>query len=133
MYGFVGYAEDEMVAFFHLGSFQSPFKQEPFPPPIVGERVDVEMYPMSEDSPHKVPKAKRVIRAHPVEVVQGTVTLYDHSRGFGFIRGDDGKDYYLHGSEMVYGRLPLPEHRVKFYSGERKGRPRACFVEIISK
>jgi CspA family cold shock protein len=30
----------------------------------------------------------------------GTVKEYDNSRGFGFIQGDDGEDYFLHVSGL---------------------------------
>tara|TARA_Y100001968_G_C18710808_1_gene415584 strand:- start:35 stop:238 length:204 start_codon:yes stop_codon:yes gene_type:complete len=30
----------------------------------------------------------------------GTVKEYDNSRGFGFINGDDGEDYFLHVSGL---------------------------------
>ena len=47
----------------------------------------------------------------------GTVKEYDSTRGFGFITGDDGEDYFVH----VYGLGPKlkkfglrPEQRVAF-------------------
>jgi len=130
MYGFVGYSEDTSTAFFHLGDFQSPFPQEPFPPPIVGEEVRILEYHVQGD-PQKLPKAKKVYRINPVRIVTGVVTVYDHSRGFGFIQGDDGEQYYLHATEILHGRLPIPGLRVKFYVGQRKKKPRACFIEVL--
>ena len=47
----------------------------------------------------------------------GTVKEYDSTRGFGFITGDDGEDYFVH----VYGLGPKlqkfglrPDQRVAF-------------------
>ena len=30
----------------------------------------------------------------------GTVKLWDSSKGFGFITGDDDEDYFVHGSDL---------------------------------
>jgi len=128
LYGFVS-RDDGQQAFFHLGVFQSPFRQDPFPPPIVGERVTVEILPQGPDG--KAPKAKSVIRKEPAVQLEGTVDTFDHRTGYGFIDGTDSVAYYLHVSEVQYGRLPLRGQRVRFYKGFKAGRPRACHIEIL--
>lgn len=35
----------------------------------------------------------------------GRVTKYFHDRGYGFIRGEDGKSYFIHVSKL-YGEYP---------------------------
>jgi cold shock protein len=34
-------------------------------------------------------------------MVDGTVKFFNHARGFGFITGDDGKDYFVHATGLV--------------------------------
>ena len=44
----------------------------------------------------------------------GTVKEYDRDRGFGFVTGDDGEDYFLHVSGLravSYTHLTLPTNR----------------------
>ena len=129
LYGFVVDDEGTQV-FFHLGSFQSPFPQEPFPPPVLGEQVEVVAFPQSHMG--KAPKAKSVVRKQPAVLVEGLVDTFDHRTGYGFINGTDNTAYYLHMSEVQYGRLPMRGQRVRFYAGFKAGRPRACHVEILS-
>jgi len=128
LYGFVS-GDDGQQAFFHLGAFTSPFRQEPFPPPIIGERVLVETQPHTYGD--KAPKAKSVVRMDPAVFVEGTVDTFDHRTGYGFIDGIDGVAYYLHVSEVQHGRLPMRGQRVRFYKGFKAGRSRACHVEIL--
>lgn len=130
LYGFVAEDGGTQQVFFHLGSFQSPFAQDPFPPPVLGEEVLVEVLPTSQDG--KAPKAKSVVRAAPAVGVFGTVDTFDHRTGYGFAVGEDGVSYYLHASEVQFGRVPMRGQRVKFYAGFKSGRPRACHVEILS-
>lgn len=129
LYGFVCDDQGSQV-FFHLGSFQSPFPQEPFPPPVLGETVEVVVFPNTQND--KAPKAKTVVRSAPAAVVEGVVDTFDHRTGYGFIDGDDKVDYYLHVSEVKYGRLPMRGQRVRFYAGFKSGRPRACHIEILT-
>jgi cold shock CspA family protein len=126
-----GFASDDTGAqvFFHLGVFQSPFRQDPFPPPILGERIKVEVLPVNQQG--KAPKAKIATRMDPAVRVEGVVDTFDHRTGYGFINGDDAVVYYLHVSEVTLGRLPMATQRVRFYSGFKSGRPRACHVEIL--
>ena len=37
----------------------------------------------------------------------GTVKEYDRDRGFGFVTGDDGEDYFLHVSGLREGQRVL--------------------------
>ena len=127
-----GFATDDAgtQVFFHLGSFQSPFPQDPFPPPVLGEAVEVVVLPQLQAD--KAPKAKSVVRTKPAALIEGTVDTFDHRTGYGFVDGTDGVAYYLHVSEVQYGRLPMRGQRVRFYAGFKAGRPRACHVEVLS-
>ena len=129
LYGFVVDDTGTQV-FFHLGVFQSPFQQEPFPPPIVGEQVEVEVLPRQR--PDQAAKASKVTRTSPAVTLYGTVESYDQRTGYGFVSAEKGESHYLHASEVLDGRLPLKGSRVRFYSGFKNGRPRACHVEVLS-
>lgn len=129
LYGFLADDTGAQV-FFHLGVFQSPFREDPFPPPILGEPVTVEVLPNAQAD--KAPKAKQVVRTMPAQHLEGTVDTFDHRTGYGFANGEDGVSYYLHASEVLYGRLPMRGQRVRFYAGFKAGRPRACHVELLS-
>ena len=95
LYGFVADEQGNEV-FFHLGAFQpgdnamvSP------PPPVLGERVEVEIDEESRAG-KRAPRAKRVVRvASPIQI-EGIVESFDPSRGYGFIAGEDGQVYHLH-------------------------------------
>jgi len=130
LYGFAVDDEDQQV-FFHLGSFKpGDFKIDPPPPPILGELVEVELED-DEPTPGKAPKAKSVSRTECPFLIGGIVETFDSHRGYGFILGDDGKSYHLHKSEVLGGRMPLIQHKVRFYAGMRQGKPRACHVELL--
>lgn len=58
-------------------------------------------------------------------MINGTVKWFDDTRGFGFISGDDGRDYFVHHSNIVmtgFKKL-LESQRVEFEVEEsEKGR-----------
>lgn len=131
LYGFASPEGSEEEVFFHLESFHHGefTTTEPGPPPIVGEMVEVEYIPGSGRG-GGAPRASRVVRAEPPEALVGTVESFDERKGWGFIKADNGQDFYLHRSEVEGGRLPLPGRRVSFFRGFRQGRPRACHVRL---
>lgn len=64
--------------------------------------------------------------------MQGTIKKIDKARVFGFIRGDDGADYFFHKSGMAKGVEfnELAEGQaVKFEPGEGAKGPRAEEIE----
>ena len=130
LYGFAVDDEGQQV-FFHLGSFKpGDFRIDPPPPPILGETVEVEV----DDTcviAGKAPKATSVVRSECPFLIEGVVETFDSHRGYGFVLGDDGKSYHLHKSEVLGGRVPLIQQKVRFYAGLRMGKPRACHVEIL--
>ena len=132
LYGFT-IDNDDFQVFFHLGQFK-PYKENgevilSQPPPILGEPVVVSYY-VSEDQ-KKAPKAVNVERVQRPKKLEGIVESYDHSRGYGFIMGEDGISYHLHNSEILNSRYPLQGEKVNFYAGIRLGKPRACHIEVI--
>jgi cold shock CspA family protein len=127
LYGFTQ-AESEQQIFFHIRAFNwGAFPT--YPPPIIGEEVDVE-WNVTGDFNGKAPKAKRVHRTvNPIPSF-GVVEDFNERQGYGFIRTADGRSHYLHRSEMTDGRLPMPGLEVTFFEGFRRGRTRACYVAL---
>jgi cold shock CspA family protein len=126
-----GFTEDEVSGdqvFFHIRSFKwGDFPT--FPPPIIGEYVDVE-YDPEHRKPNKAPKARHVHRLVDPIASFGVVDDFNEKRGYGFIKTEDGRSHYLHRSEMTDGKLPMPGMVVTFFEGFRQGRTRACFVTL---
>jgi len=63
--------------------------------------------------------------------MEGTVKFYNDRKGFGFIIGDDGFEYFYHMSEINEGHSPLKaEDRVRFVgvSGERGYKAKNIFL-----
>ena len=126
LYGFLRDADGSDV-YFHVGDFDP--KSWVDPPPIVGERVDV-VLDFDQPTVGQAKKALKVTRMDAPREVEGVVVSFGAERGWGFITGDDGTDYYLHRSEVLQGLLPAEKQRVTFYAGYKNDRPRACYVRI---
>lgn len=144
LYGFVRDVNGDEF-FFHLSAFKPGDKvddvrcvgcpgsprcrvDDPPPQPILGEAVDV----VGDPTPtgRGAPRAESVTRLLTPRRRTGVVESFIPERRYGFVRGDDGQDYHLHGSEVLDGQLPLPGNRVVFYPGIRNARPRACYVKV---
>jgi CspA family cold shock protein len=60
----------------------------------------------------------------------GTVKFFNETKGFGFIKSDDGTEYFVHSSEL---KQPVRENdKVEFEVGEGKKGPMATSVNKIS-
>ncbi len=148
LYGFTVDPSSGQQAFFHLGAFQpgggwmehrrcqvcpregcSWVKP---PPPILGERVMVEV-DFHTGQEGRAPRATQVVRATAPIAIEGTVEAFDIARAFGFAMGDDNISYHLHKSELLEDRIPIVNQRVMFYAGTRQGRPRACHVKVCPR
>lgn len=129
---FFGFTIDEagLQVFFHIRAFRwGAFPT--FPPPVIGEAVDVEFDP-TMDSNGKAPKARYVHRLNEPKASFGVIEDFNEVKGFGFIRTDDGRSHYLHRTEVddPDGRLPMPGMEVTFFEGFRQNRSRACWVRL---
>ena len=96
------------------------------PLPIAGELVEVpDVVPGGRS-----PRAASVQRKQSPTRLQGTVKSFDPVKGWGFIeRGADL--YFLHRSDLVQPFTPIIGSVLDFYVGEKKGRPRACYVSRV--
>ena len=66
-------------------------------------------------------------------MTSGTVKFFNRLKHFGFIAGDDGKDYFVHLSGLKQGTMIDEGDRVKFkvVTGDRG--PKAVEVEKIEE
>jgi len=50
-----------------------------------------------------------------VETKQGKIKFYNRDRGYGFIKADDGEEFFYHISDMAQeGYIPHADERVNF-------------------
>lgn len=64
-------------------------------------------------------------------MVEGTVKFFNTMKNFGFITGDDGKDYFVHSSGLKEGTSLAEGDRVSFKVVKGDRGPKAESVEKI--
>jgi len=64
-------------------------------------------------------------------MTEGTVKFFNAQKGFGFIKGDDGKDYYVHTSQVQEGAQLAEDDRVSFDAVDGDRGPKAENVKKI--
>ncbi|MCK4319445.1 cold-shock protein [Candidatus Micrarchaeota archaeon] len=64
-------------------------------------------------------------------MTEGTVKFYNDMKHFGFIAGDDGKEYFVHESGLKEGTSIGEGDKVKFEVVEGDKGPKAEQVEKI--
>lgn len=67
------------------------------------------------------------------ERVEGTVKFYNPNKGFGFITGDDEKEYYVHESGLKEGVTIEADDRVSFKIVQGDKGPKAEEVENLTQ
>jgi len=65
-------------------------------------------------------------------MVDGTVKFYNIKKRFGFIKGDDEKDYFVHLSGIEKGNKINEGDRVTFTVEETEKGPNARNVKLLS-
>ncbi len=65
-------------------------------------------------------------------MTEGTVKFFNNMKQFGFIKGDDGKDYFVHISGIKEGNDITEGDRVSFKSVSGNKGPKAEEVEKIN-
>jgi CspA family cold shock protein len=63
--------------------------------------------------------------------MEGTVKFFNERKRFGFITGEDGKDYFVHASGLKEGTTLREGDKVKFEVVEGERGPKAEQVEKI--
>ncbi len=65
--------------------------------------------------------------------MEGTVKFFNQKKGFGFINGDDGKDYFVHFSGLTEGTFLRDNDRVSFEPVEGDRGLKAEKVVLLQK
>ena len=63
--------------------------------------------------------------------MEGTVKWFNVRKGFGFINGDDGQDYFVHFSSVPEGVTLKEDDRVSFEPAETDRGKQAQKVNLI--
>lgn len=63
--------------------------------------------------------------------MEGTVTSFLPGKGYGFVRGDDGRDYYLHASDCECAEQVIEGRRVGFEEAATPKGYRARRVRVV--
>ena len=64
-------------------------------------------------------------------MVEGTVKFYNTTKNFGFINGDDGKDYFVHESGIEGDKTLKEGDRVSFEIVQGDRGPKAEKVNVL--
>lgn len=64
--------------------------------------------------------------------MEGTVKFFNRIKGFGFINGDDGKDYFVHVSGVIGGKYLNEGDKISFEAVEGDKGLKAEKVELLS-
>ena len=62
--------------------------------------------------------------------MKGNVKFYNESKGFGFITGEDGKDYFVHATGLSSGMVLEDDASVEFDTEEGDRGPKALNVTL---
>jgi cold shock protein len=65
--------------------------------------------------------------------MKGTVKFFNDMKGFGFISGEDGKDYFVHQTDLREGVALHDNDAVTFDVTEGDRGPKATNVELDSE
>ncbi len=65
--------------------------------------------------------------------MEGTVKFFNRRKGFGFVSGDDGKDYFVHFTALAEGTFLRDNDKVSFEPAEGDKGLKAEKVELLEK
>ena len=64
--------------------------------------------------------------------MKGSVKFFNRKKGFGFISGEDGKDYFVHFTALPKGTYLNQNDEVSFDPGEGERGPKAENVQVTN-
>jgi cold shock protein len=65
--------------------------------------------------------------------MEGTVKFFNRRKGFGFVSGEDGKDYFVHFTALKQGTFLRDNDKVSFDAEEGDKGPKAVNVTLLEK
>ena len=65
--------------------------------------------------------------------MEGKVKWFNRNKGYGFIEGDDGEEYFVHHSALAQGTFIQENDRVSFDPAETERGKQAQNVTLIQK
>ena len=65
--------------------------------------------------------------------MEGTVKFFNRKKGFGFISGEDGKDYFVHFTALPQGTFLRDNDKVSFEAVEGDRGLKADKVQLLQK
>ena len=63
--------------------------------------------------------------------MEGTVKWFNMRKGFGFIKGEDGEEYFVHHSDIPKGAMLNENDKVSFEPAQNERGKQAKNVELI--
>ena len=64
--------------------------------------------------------------------MEGVIKFYNHEKNFGFITGDDGKDYFFHSSGVETGNTTKEGDKVSFEVVQGDRGPKAEKIKNVT-